>query len=158
MSNAATKWAWKCDLPAKLKLVLLALADCHNGKTGQCNPQVKTISAMVGRSHRAVQYSLKELTECGYIQPIRRRKGARQASNQYALALDGVVFQSAKNSSLKARAKNRKLHSQNTENCTLYIEEPEVEPEGARENVVSFSSQQVAPSSNRELLRTGEQR
>lgn len=132
MSTAATKWAWQAELPPSNKLVLLALAECHNGKTGQCNPRIETIAEMVGRSKRAIQYALKELCEAGYIQPIRRRKGARQASNQYALALDGVVFQGAKNSSLKAGAKCKKLHPESARNCTLYIDEPEVEPESTQ--------------------------
>lgn len=139
MSIAATKWAWQSDLPPPLKLVLLALADCHNGKSGQCNPRVETIAGMVGRTKRAVQYTLKDLEARGYICPIRRRKGRRQASNQYALALDGVVFQNAKNSTLKNGTPRRKLHPETAENCTLYIE-PESEPVCAQpSNVVKIA-------------------
>jgi len=110
MSIAASKWAWQSDLSGPLKLILLALAHCHNGKTGQCNPRVETIAGMVGRSERSVQYVLKDLQAAGYIRPIKRRRGRRQASNQFALALDGVVFQSEKTSPLKNDRQSKKLH------------------------------------------------
>lgn len=92
MSVKATKWAWESELPSGLKLVLLALADCHNSRSGQCNPRIDTIAEKTNRSVRSVQYAMKDLGSMGYIRPIRRRKGARQAANQYELALDGVVF------------------------------------------------------------------
>ncbi len=101
MSVKATNWAWETDLPSHLKLVLLALAHCHNGKSNQCNPRVEVIAKMVGREKRAVQQSLKELETGGYIRRKPRRKGPRQASNQYELAMEGVVFLSAVNCSLK---------------------------------------------------------
>lgn len=92
MSVKATNWAWEADLSPSQKLVLLALAHCHNGRTGQCNPRVSTIVDKTGLGERRVKGILKELREAGYIRPDRRRKGRRQASNQYGLALQGVVF------------------------------------------------------------------
>lgn len=137
MSNRAVKWAFETDVPGTLKLVLVALAHCHNGKTGQCNPRIETLAGMVGRSIRPVQYALKELETLGYIHRARRRKGARQASNHYVLALDGVVFQGAKNSRLKGQEKCRKQHPESAENSTLYIEQ-ELEQESERPtNVVN---------------------
>lgn len=140
MSTIATKWAWQADLPPSLKLVLLALADCHNRKTGQCNPKVETIAGMVGKSKRATQYALADLQAMGYILPIKRRRGSRQTSNQYALALDGVVFQSAKNSTLRGKSKCAKLHPESAQNCTPHVE-PESEPKGTQpSNVVKFAN------------------
>lgn len=138
MSVAASNWAWEADLAPKLKLVLLALAHCHNGRTGQCNPRVDTLAVMVGRSKRALQYSLKELEDGGYIRSIKRRKGARQASNQYALALDGVVFQSARSSTLKKTGECKKLHPESAENCTLYIEQESEQEDTEPSNLLHF--------------------
>ena len=140
MSTVATKWAWQADLSPSLKQVLLALAECHNRKTGQCNPKVETIATMVGKKKRATQYALRALEKMGYIKPIKRRRGSRQTSNQYALALDGVVFQSAKSSTLKRKQKCAKLHPESAENCTPHVE-PESEPISTQpSNVVKFSS------------------
>jgi DNA-binding transcriptional ArsR family regulator len=120
MSTVASKWAWEADLPLNQKMVLLALADCHNSKTGQCNPRIETLAAKVGLSVRSIQYILKALKKAGYIAPIKRRKGRKQAANQYALALDGVVFQHATSCTLK------------TKPIAPCIIEPEVEPTRAR--------------------------
>lgn len=139
MSLKATKWAWETDLPPNTqKLVLLALAHCHNSKNGQCNPRIETITEMVGCSKRAAQYALKELEGLGYIRAIRRRKGARQASNQYALALDGVVFQSATPRTLKPKKKCADLHPENAPDCTLYIERQSEHRDAHHPNVVEI--------------------
>ena len=103
MSTVASKWAWEADLPLNQKMVLLALADCHNSRTGQCNPRIETLAEKVGLSVRSIQYILKALKKAGYIAPIKRRKGRKQAANQYALALDGVVFQHATSCTLKTK-------------------------------------------------------
>lgn len=148
MSNVATDWAWKADLPPNLKLVLLALAHCHNGKTGQCNPRVKTLADMVGKKHRTVRYDLKALQEAGYIKPAKRRKGARQASNHYALALDGVAFQTREKRTRKVPEKASKydaqLHSENTLSCTLYTEQESEKERTQPSNVVAFDKSRRA--------------
>ncbi len=122
MSVDATNWAWETDLPAHLKLVLLALAQFHNGRSNQCNPRVEVIAKKVGRGKRAVQQSLKDLETGGYIRRKPRRKGPRQASNQYELAMDGVVFLSAVNCSLKGNKRRSPPHPENAAHCTLYRE------------------------------------
>jgi len=45
MSRRMPDWAWEQDAgSATNKAVLLALANRHNGRTGQCNPRVATIA------------------------------------------------------------------------------------------------------------------
>lgn len=122
MSYVATKWAWDTDIQPHLKYILLALAHFHSGKTGQCNPKVETIAKMVGKSKRATQTALGQLEDMGYIAKAKRRRGPRQASNHYNLALDGVVFQSAPDRSLKTSKLNAELHPETTLGCTLYTE------------------------------------
>lgn len=43
------------------KLLLLVLADCHNEKTGQCNPSYRYIMDITGLSNKAVANNLKAL-------------------------------------------------------------------------------------------------
>lgn len=49
------------------KLLLLVLADCHNDKTGQCNPSYRYIMEITGLSNKAVANNLKELRNCGSV-------------------------------------------------------------------------------------------
>lgn len=138
MSNIATKWAWQADLQPHLKYVLLALADCHNHRTGQCNPRVDTLAHKLGKSKRATQYALDQLEEYGFIAKARRRKGSRQTSNHYALALDGVVFQNTTGCTLKKRKNDAGLHSENTLGCTLYKEPESEQGRTLSENVIEI--------------------
>ena len=41
------------------KLVLLALADCHNGITGRCDPSIQRIMKFTGLSNRAIATALQ---------------------------------------------------------------------------------------------------
>lgn len=43
------------------KLLLLVLADCHNDKTGQCNPSYRYLMQVSGLSNKAVSNNLKAL-------------------------------------------------------------------------------------------------
>lgn len=49
------------------KLLLLVLADCHNEKTGQCNPSYRYIMEVTGLSNKAVSNNLKSLRGCGVV-------------------------------------------------------------------------------------------
>ena len=49
------------------KLLLLVLADCHNEKTGQCNPSYRYIMDVTGLSNKAVSNNLKALRNCGTV-------------------------------------------------------------------------------------------
>jgi DNA-binding transcriptional ArsR family regulator len=132
MSVKAMEWAISTDLKNNAqKLVLMILAHSHNGKTGQCNPRVETIARGAGLSERAVKRALKELREMGYVHSARRRRGPRQASNHYVLALDGVVFQCPDKPQKSEESGCRSCHPDFTNSGTLYVEQ-EVEQERAR--------------------------
>lgn len=49
------------------KLLLLVLADCHNEKTGQCNPSYRYIMDITGLSNKAVANNLKDLRNSGSV-------------------------------------------------------------------------------------------
>lgn len=74
MSARATFWAWQQDVrPATAKLVLLCLADCHNGDNGQCNPSILYIARMTGLDKKTVMNGIGRLEEVGAIEAIKRR-------------------------------------------------------------------------------------
>lgn len=74
MSLAATSWAWKTEVSNGPLLVLLALADCHNGITGLCCPSVAHIMAMTRLGRAAVFEALAVLKKEGLIE-IQQFKG-----------------------------------------------------------------------------------
>lgn len=147
MSVKAMEWAISVDLSnSAQKLVLMILAHAHNGKTGQCNPRVTTIARGAGLSERAVKRALKELRDMGYIHSAKRRKGPRQASNHYVLALDGVAFQLPPKSKKTDTSGCRSCHPDITNSGTLYIEQ-EIEHTRARPtNVVKVDFGSGNPS------------
>lgn len=61
-------------LPPGEKAVLLALCDCYNDKTGQCNPSQKTLGKKTGYSRRTVNTHLSRLENKKIIRRIRRRR------------------------------------------------------------------------------------
>ena len=92
MSYEASRSAWQfireSDLTATEALVLLALADRFNSKTGRLDPAVSTIAADCRLSSRTVQYALKALIEAGVV--VRRFGGGHHKdTNRYGLMLDG---------------------------------------------------------------------
>jgi hypothetical protein len=68
LSIHATSWAFKVQniLPSQ-KLVLIALADAHNGHTGECFPSINRIMQMTMLSERSVQRATVELEAAGLI-------------------------------------------------------------------------------------------
>lgn len=95
MSIRASKWAWMQPVSGTCKLVLLVLADCHNQKTGQCNPSVSTIARMVGKTETPVKQALRQLFKDGYFLKSKRTFNGRQSSNQYELQFDFCVVDPA---------------------------------------------------------------
>lgn len=82
MSAKATFWAWDQAIkPATAKLVLLCLADCHNGDTGRCNPSAEYIAKQTGLNRKTVLAQLQNLEQQGAL-TTEKRHGT---SNQYSL-------------------------------------------------------------------------
>lgn len=82
MSAEATYWAWQQEVKSTVKLTLLALANCHNEATGQCNPSITYISKRTGLNRKTVISSLQSLEEMGLIIPQR----AAGNSTEYLLS------------------------------------------------------------------------
>lgn len=78
MSASATFWAWRQSTTSTQKLTLLALANCHNEGTGQCNPSVNHISSVTGLNRKTVIKSIAELEGLGLIES---EKGNGKSTN-----------------------------------------------------------------------------
>lgn len=88
MSFEAMGWAWKQNLPASTKMVLLVLADHHNETTGKCNPKVKSIAERAGLSERNTSLQIKKLAEEGFLEiQHNHREDGSLTSSTYILAL-----------------------------------------------------------------------
>lgn len=84
MSFKMMDWAWKQDLDPQAKLVLLFLADSHNGKDGRCHPSVSTIAKATGLSVSTTRRRLRDLEGRRLIATNQRRfANTATASNAY---------------------------------------------------------------------------
>ncbi len=63
--------AWRADIPAGRKLVLLSLADNANDR-GECYPSVDAVAARCGLSVRAVQGHIADLEKAGMVSRMER--------------------------------------------------------------------------------------
>ena len=83
MSARATFWAWDIQVPSSEKLVLLCLADCHNGDTGQCNPSVNYISRQTSLERKTVLKALSLLNDKSLLSRVK----VSGSSNWYTLSI-----------------------------------------------------------------------
>lgn len=96
MSMDAMKWAWDQKLPPARKVVLLYLADSHNGSTRRCFPAVRRICGHSGLSDGYVREQLTFLEQAGLITRIpRKRPDGSRTSNEYILHIDGPPYRPA---------------------------------------------------------------
>ncbi|MFY0623872.1 MAG: helix-turn-helix domain-containing protein [Pelagimonas sp.] len=85
-------WAFEQkDLKPATKLILVFLADSHNGKTLRCDPRQDTIATKCNVGRATVNRHLSELEARGLIQRIRRanKQTQKQDSTLYRLGCDG---------------------------------------------------------------------
>lgn len=82
MSREATDWAWGTECEHGARLVLLALARCHNEETAQCNPNVATLCRMTRLGKTAVVQSIEALEKSGLVK-VGRKSGC---GSNYELA------------------------------------------------------------------------
>lgn len=83
MSHEATAWAWKAfashqDLAATRRIVLLALAECHNRTTGRCNPSLDELVRMTGMKRNTIPPSIRDLESAGLLS-VARAHGAKSS-------------------------------------------------------------------------------
>ncbi len=88
MSNKAMGWAWEFKLQCLTKMVLLYIADSHNGTTGRCFPSIKTIAENCGASVSAVKKHVSILENSSIISRTRRTHQGRNTSSEFTLNFD----------------------------------------------------------------------
>lgn len=97
MSHIASYWAIEQKgLPVNAKIVLMLLADCHNGHTGECFPSINLLVEKSNISERSVHYALDHLCSAGLVTKVFRQDTYhRQRSNQYMLNIAITVGEGA---------------------------------------------------------------
>lgn len=89
MSNKAMSWATECGVTRSHKLILMLLADAHNGHTGECFPYQETLVDKSGYSLSTVQACLVDLEKWGLLKRETKRLGRGKGSRtHYILCLD----------------------------------------------------------------------
>jgi hypothetical protein len=83
VSLEATNWAWRTTAEHGSRLVLLALADCHNGTNGLCCPSVAHLVEMTRLERKAVMRGIADLEALGLVS-VTRHQGT---GSSYALAM-----------------------------------------------------------------------
>ena len=97
MSWSALAWAVRQKLPSTQKLVLLMLAERHNGDSGRCDPSHDLLAEDCGLSRRSVVDQIGKLEEAGYLRVMHRARGNAKLPNQYVLQLQFGVPEKVKN-------------------------------------------------------------
>lgn len=91
MSWKALGWAWSQEMPATIKMTLLAIADCHNEETGRCDPSLAYIGKKAGLGRSSVSASLKSLKDAGLIRIAQnKREDGSLTSSSYSLTMDRI--------------------------------------------------------------------
>lgn len=91
MSIQAINWAFQQrELKPAMKLVLVCLADCHNGHTGQCDPTQITLAEQCEMGRSTLNRHLNTLEDLGLIRRIQRsnKRTNRQQNTFYILGFD----------------------------------------------------------------------
>lgn len=87
MSVSLMAAAFRAEVPATAKLVLLALCDCANDQ-GECYPGVMLLTKKCSLTDRAIQKAISDLERCGFLS--RDMRAGR--STTYRLTPDGGVW------------------------------------------------------------------
>lgn len=91
MSNKAMSWAIECKVKGSHKLVLMLLADAHNGHTGECFPHQERVADASGLGLSTVQACIKDLEDWGLIERKTVRLGrGRGSRTNYVLNLEKI--------------------------------------------------------------------
>jgi hypothetical protein len=82
MSHAATSWAANLEgLPVGAKLILMLLAECHNGKSGRCDPSMDWLCKKTGFKQRMLLRHIAVLEEGNLVtretESLGRAKGKK---------------------------------------------------------------------------------
>ncbi len=83
MSNKAMSWAIDCQVKGSHKLVLMLLADAHNGHTGLCFPSQAWIIEKSGLAESTVSMALKDLEDWKLIERKTKALGRGKGSQRH---------------------------------------------------------------------------
>lgn len=89
MSLEALDWAWSQSTTPSQKLVLLALADHHNTKTGQCNPSINRIAGRTCLARRSIERAIGGLEQAGLL--VTHKQQGKTSRYSLALTSDTVT-------------------------------------------------------------------
>jgi hypothetical protein len=106
MSGEVALWAARQDIPNHAaKMVLIALGDAFDDRTGRCFPSHQAIGDFVRRSESAIKKAVRWLEENGWIKrEARFTETGRQTSSTYEILFErGESF-------LAMVARRRKMH------------------------------------------------
>ena len=73
-------WAVDAEVKGSHKLVLMLLAEAHNGHTGQCFPSHAWIQKHGGLSESTVAACMKDLEDWGFLERNTQRLGRGKGS------------------------------------------------------------------------------
>ena len=83
MSIDAISWAWGTDATHASRLVLLALADSQNEKTGLCCPSIARLVEMTRLARTSIMEAIRQLEESGLVTVSRKNGcGSRYVLNR----------------------------------------------------------------------------
>lgn len=97
MSNKAMAWAVDCKVKGSHKLVLMLLAEAHNGHTGACFPSQEWITEKSGLGASTVSNCLQDLETWGLLsrhtKALGRGKGSRRDFELHLEVLDPQILE-----------------------------------------------------------------
>lgn len=97
MSNKAMTWAVEARVKGSHKLVLMLLAEAHNGHTGACFPSQEWIEEKSGLADSTVAACIKELEDWGLLtrhtKALGRGKGSRRDFELHLQILDPQIIE-----------------------------------------------------------------
>lgn len=132
MSNEALTWAWsRRGLKATEKLVLIRLAD-YADEQGSCFPSQKRVAEDCGMDRMTVNRALQRLADAALVSSEKRRRGGRQTSSRYYLALqsDGksLYADDTQGDSVSSQSDGESLGQRDGESHQNPHTEPSLEP------------------------------
>ena len=129
MSNKAMNWATECGVKRAHKLIIMLLADAHNGHSGECFPSQATLMEKSGYGESTVQSCLKDLEEWGLItretKRLGRGKGSRTNYVLHTHILDPQILEVQNTGNRPPESEDLDPQRSGGE----YKDEPEREPE-----------------------------
>jgi hypothetical protein len=87
VSIKAVKWALSVKTDATNKLALVAIAESHNDKTGDCFPSQKYVAEVIGLTERPTRVRLSKLEADGFFtrKPRYHPTTGKRTSDRYVL-------------------------------------------------------------------------